>query len=71
MEKKAFTKMEKLLEELRELPYTGTGKPEQLKFAQKGKWSRRITQKHRLIYEVNDREITVYIESVIGHYGDK
>lgn len=70
-EKQAYIKREKLLGELKERPYTGTGKPEQLKYAQKGKWSRRITQKHRLLYEVSDQEITVYIESAIGHYGDK
>ena len=31
-----FKKLEKLLDELREHPYTGTGHPEQLKFLQGG-----------------------------------
>ncbi len=60
--KKLFT----LLEELREHPFTGTGKPEQLKYALSGLWSRRINSKHRLVYEV-DNDI-VYILSVKGHY---
>lgn len=33
-------------------PYVGIGKPEPLKFALAGFWSRRITQEHRLVYRV-------------------
>ncbi|MDR1610431.1 MAG: type II toxin-antitoxin system YoeB family toxin, partial [Candidatus Symbiothrix sp.] len=36
-----------------------------------GKWSRRITLKHRLIYQVNDTTITVSVLSAFGHYNDK
>jgi toxin YoeB len=44
-----------LLEELTEHPYTGTGKPEPLKFNLAGLWSRRINRKHRLVYEVEEK----------------
>ena len=54
-----------------EHPYSGTGKPELLKHNYAGYYSRRITQKHRLIYEINDQEITVLILSAAGHYQDK
>jgi toxin YoeB len=55
-----------LLNELTEHPFTGTGKPEPLKYSLAGSWSRRINQEHRLVYEVmND---TILIHSVIGHY---
>ncbi|MDR3339077.1 MAG: Txe/YoeB family addiction module toxin, partial [Candidatus Symbiothrix sp.] len=60
-----------LLEELTEHPYTGTGKPEPLGYDLKGKWSRRITQKHRLIYQVHDKSITVDVLSAFGHYDEK
>jgi toxin YoeB len=33
-------------------PFDGIGKPEPLRFAQAGCWSRRITQEHRLVYRV-------------------
>lgn len=67
----AYNKLLRLLEELREHPTTGTGKPEVLKGDQKGRWSRRITDKHRLVYEINGKEIVVLVISVYGHYDDK
>jgi toxin YoeB len=66
-----LTKITNLLEELTEHPYTGTGKPEPLTQDKKGQWSRRITQKHRLIYQVNETTITVSVLSAFGHYNDK
>jgi len=33
-------------------PFVGIGKPEPLKFALAGFWSRRVTQEHRLVYRV-------------------
>ena len=50
-------------------PFNGIGKPEALKGDLEGCWSRRITQKHRLIYMVEDDIITFI--SCYGHYGDK
>lgn len=70
-DKNSFKKLGKLLEELQAHPYSGTGKPEPLKYANKGEWSRRISQKHRLIYTVNDEEISVWVLAAQGHYGDK
>lgn len=65
------TKIKKILEELKEHPYSGTGKPEQLKYDLIGFWSRRINQKDRLIYSVEEDIVTVEVVSAIGHYGDK
>jgi toxin YoeB len=70
-QKSILIKINKLLDELRKHPYTGTGNPEPLKHHRKGQWSRRITQKHRLIYEINDNTVVVYILSILGHYDDK
>jgi len=39
-----------LIEETRRNPFEGKGKPEPLKHGLKGMWSRRITDKHRMVY---------------------
>lgn len=70
-EPNAFRKLLKLESELKEHPCTGTGHPEQFKGARTEQWNRRITQKHRLIYEVHDTEIVVLVLAAYGHYEDK
>ena len=60
-----------LIQEIQEHPTTGTGKPEPLKGNRLGQWSRRISQKHRLIYEIREEIVTVLILSSYGHYDDK
>lgn len=64
----AINKVEKIFKELSKDPYHGTGNPEQLKYNLQGKWSRRITPKDRLIYEIHENIITVIILSAKGHY---
>lgn len=70
-DKKILIKINKLLNELRENPLSGTGKPEKLKYYEVPTWSRRITDKHRLIYRVKDEKIIVLLLSCWGHYQDK
>ncbi|HAL82147.1 MAG TPA: Txe/YoeB family addiction module toxin, partial [Mucilaginibacter sp.] len=48
-------KIKILLNAIQENPYEGIGKPEPLKHDLSGAWSRRITQEHRLVYEVNEK----------------
>lgn len=64
-------KIIKILDELLIHPYTGAGKPEELKYNLQGYWSRRINLKDRLIYSVNENTVTVHVLSAIGHYLDK
>lgn len=52
-EPSAFKKAIRLIDELFEHPRTGTGKPELLSGDRAGQWSRRITKKHRLVYEIS------------------
>lgn len=66
----AFKKLSKLVDELKEHPYTGTGHPEHLKHLPE-LWSRHIDKKNRIIYTVREEEIIVTVISVLGHYGDK
>lgn len=70
-EPQAFKKLKKLEQELAIHPRTGTGKPEPLSADRSGQWSRHITRKHRLIYEIHDSEVVVLVISAYGHYGDK
>lgn len=57
-----------LKEMLRKDPSKGIGKPEQLRHNLTGFWSRRISQKDRLIYKFDDH--SVYIFAIGGHYND-
>ena len=70
-DKKSLVKIDKLLNELREHPTTGTGKPEKLKYYDITTWSRRINDKHRLIYRIQEDKILVLVISFWGHYGNK
>jgi len=68
--KAIMNKISALIEDILLHPYEGIGKPEPLKYHLIGRWSRRINQEHRIIYEVID-ENTVNILSIIslkGHY---
>ena len=64
-------KISKILIELSEKPFEGTGNPEALKYELTGFWSREINRKDRLIYRVEEDVVTVYIISAMGHYSDK
>ena len=70
-EPKAFNKALDLLDELMEHPRTGTGHPEPLSGDRAGQWSRRITRKHRLVYEIRETEVVVLVLTAYGHYDDK
>lgn len=67
----AFKKFKKIIEELKAHPRTGTGKPEYLSRDLSKLWSRRLSQKHRLVYEIIDKEVVVVVITAYGHYGDK
>jgi toxin YoeB len=48
-------KINALIADIGRDPFRGPGKPEALKFALTGWWSRRITQEHRLVYRVSGK----------------
>jgi toxin YoeB len=48
-----------LIKDIQRDPFSGLGKPEALKHDLSGLWSRRITQEHRLVYNVTDEEIVI------------
>ena len=67
----ALARIERIIDELKEHPETGIGKPEKMKHHYSGYWSREIDKKNRLLYEINKNIITVSIISAMGHYDDK
>ena len=68
-DKKQHQQLRKILKEmLRNDPSQGLGSPEQLKHELSGFWSRRLSQKDRLIYRFNDNAIFIF--AIGGHYDD-
>ena len=70
-EPKAFAKAQRFLEEMKVPPKTGTGHPEPLRGDRTGQWSRQITKKHRMVYEIHETEVIVLVLTAYGHYDDK
>ena len=59
-------RINQLIKETMRDPYRGIGKPEPLKHAFQGYWSRRITGEHRIIYRVVRGDL--WIAQVRYHY---
>lgn len=64
--KQILKKISQITESIILFPYEGIGKPEALKYELSGKWSRRITNEHRFIYQIQNN--TVFVFSLRGHY---
>ncbi len=65
--KRILKRIRTLLADIQEHPFSGIGKPEPLK-GENGKWSRRITDEHRMVYSVSSGRIYVYVFSLRFHY---
>ena len=65
---KIMKRITQLLKDIELHPFTGLGKPEPLKGNFQGKWSRRITDEHRMVYSISNERIYVYVFSLKGHY---
>lgn len=70
-EPKTYQKALTLIRELSQTPMTGTGRPKPLRGDKAGLWSRRISDKHRLVYRIIDQEVCVLVLQAYGHYDDK
>jgi len=70
-DKANIKKSEKILQERIENPYSGFGNPEAHKHNLLGFCSRKMNQKDRLIYKVEDDVVTVFVISAMGNYGSK
>ncbi len=69
-DKKTLKRINDLIKDIeRNGPLKGIGEPELLKGNLSGEYSRRINEKDRLVYHIEDGRI--YIAHCRGHYGDK
>lgn len=64
--KKNVKRINQLIKDICRNPFDGIGKPEPLKGNLTGLWSRRIDEKHRIVYMIENE--TVLIFSCKGHY---
>lgn len=65
-DKKIYVKIVRLIKDVERSPFTGLGKPEPLRHDMQGYWSRRITDEHRLVYQVTGEG--VFIVACKFHY---
>jgi toxin YoeB len=68
-DKKTLKRINQLLQDIIRNGYEGIGKPEPLKNEFQGFWSRRIDETNRMIYKIENDQIT--ITQCRTHYGDK
>lgn len=59
-DRKLAKKINELIKDIKRTPFEGIGKPEGLKYDLAGKWSRRINDEHRLIYQVEEDHLIIY-----------
>jgi toxin YoeB len=65
---KVLARTIRLIAEVMRSPRTGTGKPERLRYLPGEVWSRRITEKDRLVYDISADVITIL--ACRFHYDD-
>jgi toxin YoeB len=65
-DKRILKRINALIHDICRLPYKGKGKPESLRHALSGYWSRRINEEHRLVYKV--KEDSLFIAQLRYHY---
>ncbi len=59
-DKKMLKKINELIKAIKTNPFDGIGKPEPLKYDFAGFWSRRIDREHRLVYQIQDKNLLIY-----------
>jgi toxin YoeB len=58
-ERSILRRINRMIEDAARDPGTGIGKPERLSHNLSGYWSRRITDEHRLVYQLRDELVIV------------
>ena len=58
-DKQVLKRINKLIKEVTRSPFEGLGKPEQLKHALSGYWSRRINDEHRMVYSIQKNSLLI------------
>lgn len=65
-DKKTLKRINQLIADVQRSPFEGIGKPEPLKHALSGYWSRRIDGEHRIVYRTDND--SVFIAQLRYHY---
>ena len=65
-DKKILKRINTLIKDIKREPFEGIGKPEPLKHALSGYWSRRINDEHRIVYKIYQESLL--IAQVRYHY---
>jgi|TARA_R110002124_G_scaffold111348_2_gene265061 toxin YoeB len=58
-DKKTLKRINLLIRDITREPFEGIGKPEPLKHALAGYWSRRISDEHRIVYKIHQDSLLV------------
>jgi len=58
-DKRIVERINKLIRETKREPVAGVGKPEPLKRALSGFWSRRITEEHRMVCRLEGKDLLI------------
>ena len=58
-DRKVLKRINDLIKEITRTPFEGTGKPEPLRHALAGYWSRRIDGEHRLVYKIDGGAVVI------------
>jgi toxin YoeB len=58
-DRRMLNRINTLIKDIQREPFQGIGKPEPLKHALSGYWSRRITDEHRMVYTVESNAVLI------------
>ena len=58
-DRKILQRINRLIKDIKRNPFEGIGKPEPLKHALSGYWSRRINDEHRIVYKASSDAILI------------
>ena len=58
-DKKLLKRINTLIQDIQRSPFEGIGKPEPLKHALSGYWSRRINDEHRFVYKIEENSLLI------------
>jgi toxin YoeB len=65
-DKQILKRINNLIKDITRSPFEGVGKPEPLKHALSGYWSRRINDEHRMVYKIRDESL--HLAQLRYHY---
>ena len=58
-DKKLLERVNTIIKDINRSPFAGIGKPEPLKNALSGYWSRRLNDEHRIVYKISDGAVLI------------